>query len=47
LLLPLKNNLAENIGGLAFRIVNGIVEWEKDPVMLTADEAVRRGAASG
>jgi hypothetical protein len=50
LLLPQKYNLAKDNGGLAFSINavdmgNGIhissVEWEADPVMMTADEAIR------
>ena len=50
LLLPLKNNIAKDTGGLAFsvqsaEIGNGIqtsrVEWEKEPVNITADEAMR------
>ncbi len=49
LLLPLKNNLAKDTGGLAFSIVDctldsGIstskVEWEPEPVNMTADEAL-------
>jgi hypothetical protein len=40
LLLPLKNNLAENVGGLAFRIVDGAVKWEQGAVTITADEAI-------
>jgi hypothetical protein len=53
LFLPLKNNLAADIGGLAFRIEatsietpNGPIEtsrvmWEQAPVTLSADEAIR------
>jgi putative DNA primase/helicase len=50
LLLPLKNNLGRDTGGLAFAVQtewldSGIetsrIEWEPDPVMLTADEAMR------
>ena len=46
LLLPIKNNIAPDTGGLAYRIeplgVNAcpIVAWEPDPVSLTADEAL-------
>ncbi|OAI20420.1 hypothetical protein A1507_22845, partial [Methylomonas koyamae] len=49
LLLPLKNNLAKDVGGFAFSIVdctldNGLntsrIEWEPDPVNMTADEAM-------
>jgi len=50
LLLPIKNNLAKDVGGLAFSVQtayleNGIetsrVEWEEEPVIITADEAMR------
>ena len=55
LLLPVKNNLAPDVGGLAYRIgpvgVRGApaVAWEPDPVSLTADEALAgdRGEACG
>lgn len=49
LLLPLKNNLAKDTGGLAFSIADytlesGIetscIEWEPEPVTMTADEAL-------
>jgi len=47
--LPMKNNLAEDTGGLAFWVRghdlgNGIwtscVEWDSEPVTMTADEAM-------
>ncbi len=47
--LPVKNNLGPDLPGLAYRIVsceiaNGIatsrVEWEMEPVMITADNAL-------
>jgi hypothetical protein len=53
LFLPIKNNLAEDTGGLAFRIVGvelpsayGLIEtskivWQPEPVTMTADEAIR------
>ncbi|MGI8980538.1 MAG: AAA family ATPase [Pirellulaceae bacterium] len=41
LLLPAKNNLGPEIGGLAYRIVEpGKVEWEAGKVTATADEAL-------
>ena len=42
LLLPLKNNLAPDTGGLAFAVTGGPprVVWEDGPVSLTADEAL-------
>ncbi|MGH8538379.1 MAG: hypothetical protein ACREXM_18515 [Gammaproteobacteria bacterium] len=49
LFLPMKNNLAEDHGGLAFRvkgrdlgrgIVTSCVEWDSEPVTMTADEAI-------
>lgn len=50
LLLPLKNNLGKDTGGLAFAVQsetldNGIetsrIEWEREAVTMTADEAMR------
>ena len=40
LLLPIKNNLGNDRSGLAYAIVDGMVEWERDPVTVTADEAL-------
>lgn len=46
LLLPIKNNLAPDTGGLAYRIeargINGcpVVVWEPDAVQLSADDAL-------
>ncbi len=46
LLLPMKNNIAPDTGGLAYRIepggVNGcpVVAWEPDPVQMSADDAL-------
>lgn len=40
LLLPIKNNLAEDVGGLAYSIVNGALAWEDGPVCLSADDAL-------
>jgi len=40
LFLPIKNNIAEDQGGLAFRIIDGALEWEPDPVAIRADEAM-------
>ncbi len=49
LFLSIKNNLAEDRGGLAFRvqardlgdgIATSCVEWDADPVMMTADAAL-------
>jgi hypothetical protein len=46
LLLPIKNNLAPDTGGLAYRIeplgVDGcpVVAWEPDPVNVSADDAL-------
>ncbi len=50
LLLPIKNNLAPDTGGLAYRIEPGvggspIVVWEADAVNLSADDAL--GSDSG
>jgi hypothetical protein len=40
LFLMAKSNLAPLAGGLAFRISNGRLMWEGDPVSLRADEAL-------
>ena len=40
LLLPLKNNVAPETGGMAYRIIDGAVEWETERVTITADEAL-------
>ena len=47
LLLPGKNNLAKDCGGLAFTIQGepiSAVHWEKDPVLMSADDAVAEEA---
>jgi hypothetical protein len=38
--LPLKNNLAKAPTGLAFRIEDGAVRWESEPVTITVEEAL-------
>jgi AAA domain/Bifunctional DNA primase/polymerase, N-terminal len=40
LFLPVKNNLAADMGGLAFAIIDGAVAWERGPVSLSADDAL-------
>ncbi|OGL81168.1 hypothetical protein A3B21_02670 [Candidatus Uhrbacteria bacterium RIFCSPLOWO2_01_FULL_47_24] len=45
LFMPVKNNLAKDIGGLAYSIItaeNGapVIVWESEPVSITADEAL-------
>lgn len=40
LLLPVKNNLAEDAGGLAYRIEEGRLEWETGRIDLDADDAL-------
>ncbi len=40
LVLPLKCNIGKSPPGLAFRIVDGRVEWEDGPVHTSADEAL-------
>jgi putative DNA primase/helicase len=40
LLLPIKNNLAENIGGLAYRITDCALAWELGAVTMSADDAL-------
>ena len=39
LFLPAKLNLAQDPDGLSYRIVEGRVEWETDPVRMHADDA--------
>ncbi len=39
-LLPVKNNLANDSKGLAYRIVGGKIEWEPDPILISADDAL-------
>ena len=40
LFLPVKNNLAPDMGGLAFSIIEGAVAWERGPISLSADDAL-------
>ena len=53
LLLPIKNNIAPDTGGLAYRIeplgVDGcpVVAWEPDPVNVSADDALAGGREQG
>ena len=52
LFLPIKNNLAANTGGLAYRIVSvpsrgACVSWEPDPVNMSADDAFSSDHANG
>ncbi|MCC6228375.1 MAG: AAA family ATPase [Phycisphaerales bacterium] len=53
LLLPIKNNIAPDTGGLAYRIeslgVDGcpVVAWEPDPVNVNADDALASDRAEG
>ena len=46
LLLPGKSNLTKEQSGLAFAIAGdpGAVQWERDPVKMTADDAMAQGA---
>jgi len=51
LFLPVKNNLALDLHGLAFRIAQNAgaprIEWESAPVEISADEALGRGTNDG
>ena len=52
LVLPVKNNLAPDMGGLAYSLncdsgKTPYVAWETDPVMITADEALQESAGAG
>jgi hypothetical protein len=47
-ILPVKMNLAARPTALAYRIVDGVVEWEREPFNMTADELMAgepRGAS--
>jgi hypothetical protein len=45
LLLPAKLNLAQDPLGLAYRVEDGRIVWEPDPVAMHADDAFRAEAA--
>jgi hypothetical protein len=38
--LPMKNNLAADARGMAYKIIDGIVAWEPTPIDTPADEAL-------
>jgi hypothetical protein len=38
LMLPVKMNIAKDVGGMAYRIKDGRLEWEPDAIDLTADD---------
>jgi putative DNA primase/helicase len=40
LLLLAKSNIAADEGGLAYSIINGVVVWEPEPVLMSADDAL-------
>lgn len=42
LFLSVKNNLAPDPSGLAYRIADSRVEWEAQPVLMTANDALRK-----
>jgi putative DNA primase/helicase len=52
LMLPVKNNLSADRTGLAYRIgtaTNGAprIKWEREPVTVSADEAMAKAAGTG
>lgn len=47
LILSTKMNLIEESIGVAYRIEDGVVVWDDDPVDLTADEIEAMGVSSG
>lgn len=47
LMLPVKNNLAVDGTGLAYRIIDGALSWEPDPILMTADEALAVARPTG
>jgi putative DNA primase/helicase len=40
LIVPLKNNIGPETAGMAYRIVDGAVEWDSERVTISADEAL-------
>lgn len=42
LMLSIGNNLVEDPAGLAYRIVDGRVEWEPEPVLMSANDALQK-----
>ncbi|MHC4696647.1 MAG: AAA family ATPase [Planctomycetota bacterium] len=40
LLLPIKSNLIQDPTGIAFRIVDGVVHWDSEPVQVDADSVL-------
>lgn len=42
LFLPVKNNLGNDLTGLAYSIVNEVLTWESAPVNVSADDALTR-----
>jgi hypothetical protein len=48
LLLPAKANIAADPSGMAFRIVEGVIQWETEPIRMWADDALNpRNAHAG
>lgn len=52
LVLPVKNNIAPDVMGLGYRITDlgdnrAVVAWEKDPIELTADDALAQDPRGG
>jgi putative DNA primase/helicase len=47
LFLPIKNNIGNDQDGLAYRIIDGKLSWEKDAVSTTADEAFGADCGGG
>jgi putative DNA primase/helicase len=46
LFIPIKNNLAPEMDGLAYRIEGGAIHWYDEGVKTTADEAVKPGRSN-
>ena len=40
LFLPLKNNLAADVSGMTYKIIDGVVAWGPTPINIPADEAL-------
>lgn len=45
LMLPLKCNIAKRPPGMAYRVVDGCIEWEDGSIDISADEAMAAAAA--
>lgn len=47
LMLPVKHNIVERPDGLAYRIGDGVIQWETEPVTIRAEDALAMDKAAG